>query len=72
LYFHRLVLFYRKKNKTSGEVHDFILKTTNRLGDLESRTLAPSLEGRGFQSPIGSNQRLRNWRLLLPWIAFTI
>jgi len=30
------------------------------------------VEGRGFESPVGSSQRLKNWHLLLPWLAFTI
>jgi len=34
--------------------------------------LAPSVEGRGFESPIGSSQRLKNWHLLLTRLAFTI
>jgi len=36
------------------------------------RALAPSVEGRGFESSVGSIQRLTNWHLLLPWLAFTI
>jgi len=31
-----------------------------------------SVEGGGFESPVGSSQRLKNWHLLLPWLAFTI
>jgi len=27
---------------------------------------------RGFDSPVGSSQRLKNWHLLLPWLVFTI
>jgi len=26
----------------------------------------------GFESPVWSSQRLNNWHLLLPWLAFTI
>jgi len=26
----------------------------------------------GFESPVRSSQRLKNWHLLLPWLAFTI
>jgi len=37
-----------------------------------SRALATSVEGRGFKSPVGSCQKLKNWHLLLPWLAFTI
>jgi len=29
-------------------------------------------KGWGFESPVGSSQRLKNWHLLLPWLAFTI
>jgi len=36
------------------------------------RVLAPNVEGWGFESPVGSSQRLKNWHLLLPWLVFTI
>jgi len=26
----------------------------------------------GFESTVGSSQRLKNWQLLLCWLAFTI
>jgi len=31
-----------------------------------------SEESQGLESPVGSSQRLKNWHLLLPWLAFTI
>jgi len=31
-----------------------------------------SVEGQGFESLVRSSQRLKNWHLLLPWLAFTI
>jgi len=34
--------------------------------------LAPSVEGRGFESLVGSSQRQKSRHLLLPWLAFTI
>jgi len=37
-----------------------------------TREFAPSAEGREFEPPVGSSQRLKNWHLLLPWLAFTI
>jgi len=43
-----------------------------RLGGLEGRELAPSVEGRGLESSVGSSQRLKYWHLLLPWLVFTI
>jgi len=30
------------------------------------------VEDWGFESPVGLSQRLKNWHLLLPWLAFTI
>jgi len=30
------------------------------------------VEGWGFESLVGSSQRLKNWHLLLPWLVFTI
>jgi len=44
----------------------------SRLGGLVDRMLAPSVEGRVLESPVGSSQRPKNWHLLLPWLAFTI
>jgi len=43
-----------------------------RLGGLVGKALAPSVECRWLESPVGSSQRLKNWHLLLPWLAFTI
>jgi len=40
--------------------------------DLVGRALVPSVEGRGFEFPVGSSQRLKNWHQLLPWLAFNI
>jgi len=40
----------------------------NILG-LVGRVLAPSVEGASFESPVWSSQRLKNWHLLLPWLA---
>jgi len=43
-----------------------------RLGGQLGRALAPSVEGRGIESQVGSSQRLKNWHVLVPWLAFTI
>jgi len=36
------------------------------------RAFALSAEGWEFESPVRSSQRLNNWHVLLPWLAFTI
>jgi len=45
-----------------------VIHEKNLLG----RVLALSVEGRWFESPVGSSQRLKNCHLLLLWLAFTI
>jgi len=47
-------------------------KLTMPWGVLVGRTLSPSVEAWEFESPVGSSQRLKNWHLLLPCLAFTI
>jgi len=45
----------------------------NKLHWWPSELSAPSECGRsGVQTPIRSSQRLKNWHLLFPWLAFTI
>jgi len=40
--------------------------------DLVGRAFTPSLEGRGFECPVRSSQRLKHCHLLFPWLVFTI
>jgi len=39
---------------------------------LVGRALTVSVEGWGFKPSDRSRQRLKNWHLLHPWLAFTI
>jgi len=45
----------------------YIIKS---IGGQVGRVFAPSTEVWGFKLQVGSSQRLKNWQLLLPWLAF--
>jgi len=52
----------------SGQTNCPITVISNYDSGLVSSALVPSLEGREFEPPVGSSQRLENWHFL----CFTI
>jgi len=55
------------------ESHVTLLDKNRATSVDEGRAFAPNAECWGFEAPVGSSQRLKNWYMFFPWlVVFTI